>query len=136
IIEWGNSIWRGAALADVARAHSQAVSASEGGLNDWTTKGSLRSEVIDEALFGLPVGRLSRIIEDEEGLHIIRVVEREDQQVTPFGEVQAEIKKKLQDGDLNQHMNAYIAKLRERMPVEKTFEDHSELAARATEAAR
>ena len=31
---------------------------------------------IDQAIFGLPVGQLSRIIETERGYHIVRVTER------------------------------------------------------------
>ena len=50
----------------------------EGGRYDWTTKGSLVSDVIDQAIFSLPVGKLSRILEDEKGFHIVRVIERED----------------------------------------------------------
>ena len=117
LARWGNEVFRGASFPDIARKYSHGVSAEEGGLHDWTTQGSLRSEILDQALFGLPVGSLSQIIEDEDGYHIVRIVEREDQHRIPFGEVQPDIKKKLLEGEQNDAMNAYIAKLREHTPV-------------------
>ena len=65
--------------------------------NDWTTKGSLRSTVVDAAVFALPVGTLSQIFEDEDGFHIVRVIEREEQRQIPFNEVQNDIKKRLKE---------------------------------------
>ena len=121
LMQWGNAVWYGTPFGDVAKAHSQGFSAEEGGLNDWTTQGSLRSEAIDQALFGLPVGALSQIIEDDEGCHIVRVVEREDRRTVPFLEVQADIKQKLEEGDQQDQMTAYVEKLRERMPVETAW---------------
>jgi hypothetical protein len=123
IAAWGNQVHSGAPLAQVAKAHSQSFSAEEGGLNDWTTQGSLRSQPLDQALFRLPLGALSQILEDEEGFHIVRVVEREERRKIPFNEVQPDIKKKLEVGDQQQRMNEYLAKLRERMPVSSVFDD-------------
>ncbi|MGE0695841.1 MAG: peptidylprolyl isomerase [Pirellulales bacterium] len=122
IASWGNAVLNGAPLAEVAKAHSHGLSAEEGGLNDWTTHGSLRSEAIDRAIFGLPVGALSQIIEEEDGYHIVRVVEREDKHLVPFSEVQPEIKKKLQAGDRNEKLNEYLVSLRQRIPVHNTLE--------------
>jgi hypothetical protein len=137
IAAWGNDVQRGVPLAQVAKAHSQGYSAEEGGLNDWTTQGSLRSKVLDEALFRLPVGVLSQIIEAEDGFHIVRVAEREDQRRIPFNEVQPDIKKKLEDGDQNQKMNEYLAKLRERTPITSVFEEvASQVATRPGRPAR
>ncbi len=45
-----------APFAAVAKAHSQDVSAEDGGVHDWASKDSLRSEILDRALFSLPVG--------------------------------------------------------------------------------
>ena len=66
-----SSLWRG------GQAHSQDISATDGGVHSWTNKDSLVSEVLDEAIFTLPVGQLSQILEDKRGFHIVRVVERE-----------------------------------------------------------
>jgi hypothetical protein len=130
IASWGTQIQNGAPFAEVAKAHSHGFAAEEGGLNDWTTHGSLRSLVIEQAIFNLPVGVLSQILADEEGFHIVRVVEREEQHVTPFIEVQPEIKKKLHEGGKLEAVNRYVDKLRERMPVYTIYDENSPLASR------
>ncbi len=137
IARWGNDVLRGVPFAQVAKAHSHGVSADEGGLNDWTTEGSLRSEVLDRALYSLPVGVLSRILKDDDGFHIVRVVEREERHTIPFTDVQTEIKEKLKSGDRQTLIKEYIAKLRERMPVHTAFDDDSSsLATRPGQAPR
>jgi hypothetical protein len=123
LVRWGNEIWRGAPFAAVAKAHSQDIAAEDGGLHPWVGKGSLRSSVLDEALFALPVGALSQILEDDDGLHIVRVLEREDAKRTGFSEVQPEIKKTLQSGNKDQQRMEYIAKLRKKTRVLTIFDD-------------
>ena len=63
------------------------------------------------------------ILEDEDGFHIVRVIQREDLKLTPFTEVQAEIKKRMHDGNKDKQKTAYIAKLRERTPVWTIFDE-------------
>ena len=91
----GNQVLDGAKLAAVARAGSEGSTAREGGLHDWTNKGNLVSESLDNAIFSLPVGQLSRIIETDLGYHVVRVVQRQDQSLTPFLEAQVDIRNKL-----------------------------------------
>lgn len=95
VAEMGNQVYFGNALEAVAKKFSSGFAASSGGKVDWTSKGALKSKVIDEAIFSLPLNKLSDIIEDSDSYHIIRVVEREDERVLPFEDVQGEIKKKL-----------------------------------------
>ncbi|MEQ8791328.1 MAG: peptidyl-prolyl cis-trans isomerase [Pirellulaceae bacterium] len=84
LAEMGNEVLRGAPFAAVARQKSQGFTAAKGGFHDWTTKGSLVSEPLDRNLFTLPIGRLSQIIADDQGLHIIRVIERREAAQVPF----------------------------------------------------
>ena len=123
IARWGNEILAGKPFAEVAKAHSQDFSAEGGGQKDWTTQGSLRSVQLDEALFRLPPGMLSPILEDEDGFHIVRVLEREDAKRTPFTDVQDQIKGQLYDGNKDKHKLQYIDKLRERVPVWTIFDN-------------
>ncbi len=125
IAEWGNDILKGVPLAEVAKARSQDGSASQGGQHDWTGKGSLVSEALDQAIFTLPVGSMSKIIEDQQGFHIVRVVERKDAGRMPFEETQAEIRKKFKNDHRDKQVKDYIAKLRERTPV-KTIWDNAD----------
>ncbi|MHB8972542.1 MAG: peptidylprolyl isomerase [Pirellulaceae bacterium] len=112
IVEMGNQVLRGADFAAVAKKNSQEANATEGGYHDWTNKGSLVSEVLDQAIFSLPVNRLSLKLEDEQGFHIVRVIERKDARRIEFVEAQDEIRTKLQDEERKQQIHDYIEKLR------------------------
>jgi len=119
----GNEVLGGRALADVARERSEGPTASSGGGFDWTGKGSLASARLDEAIFSLPVGQLSTIIEDGEQLHIVRVTEREEAGRTPFTDAQVGIRETLMADRLQQATDDYLAKLRQRTPVWTVFDD-------------
>ena len=123
LARWGNDVLHGVPFATVAKTHSQDVSAEDGGVHDWASKDSLRSVKLDQALFSLPVGALSQIIEDEDGLHIVRVIEREVAKRAPFTEVQSEIKKSLKDDGKENRQAEYLAKLREQTPVTTIFDE-------------
>jgi hypothetical protein len=101
----------------VARDSSEGFSAEAGGLHDWTTKGSLKSTVIDEALFKLPPRRLSQIIQDDVGLHIVEVLEREAARTQDMSEIQAEIRKKLSDDLRQQKLKEFRKKVLDRVPI-------------------
>lgn len=118
----GNEVLSGTPFADVAKKHSQGPTASQGGVWDWTRKGSLVSESLDQAIFGLPVGQLSQIIEDAQGYHIVRVIEREDASRTPFVEAQVEIRKKIREQREKGVREKYLGKLREEIPVWTVFD--------------
>ena len=81
----GNEVYLGGKpFGSVAKASSQGFTASEGGVQDWTTKGALKSAPLDTAIFTIEPKRLSQIIEDDLGYHIIEVIEREDAKVVSF----------------------------------------------------
>lgn len=122
----GNDMFvRGVPFAVVAKAHSQDSAADEGGRYDWTTKDSLKSEKLNQAIFSsnLPESALSQIIEDDDAVHIVRIIKREDLRRAPFNECQPEIKKRLSTGNQEKAMMAYIEKLREHTPVWSRFTD-------------
>jgi len=112
IVEMGNQVLKGANFAAVARKFSQGVTASEGGCHDWTTQGSLVSEVLDQAIFTIDVNQMSLKLEDQTGFHIIRVLEREDAHRIEFRDAQEEIRAKLQEEDRKKQIRDYIEKLR------------------------
>ena len=140
----GNEILAGKPLADVARARSEGPTASQGGLFDWTNEGSLASKRLDEAIFSLPVGQLSAIIEDEPSpnladqgaLHIVRVVERKEAGRTPFLEAQVGIRETLVAERQRKATDDYLGKLRERTPVWSVFDADSGGTAQSMTASR
>lgn len=122
IVAMGNEVLRGAPLESVAKRSSHDLRADEGGQHDWTSKNSLRYESIDKAIFSLPVGELSEIIESEQGLHIIRVLEREGDTVTPFSEVQNKIKEKIKNDRFKQEVQKYLTEVKRRTQVWTVFD--------------
>ena len=122
IAELGNMVVRGAPFAEVARKFSKGLTAEEGGARDWTTRGSLVSETLNQALFTLPVGQLSPIIESETAFHIIRVVERRAAGRTSFEEAQTQIRERLQKDDVNEQIQAHLEKLRKTIRVWTIFD--------------
>lgn len=124
IAEMGNAVYLGgASFAAVAQKSSQEPNASKGGQYGWTTKGSLASEVIDAALFTLPVGRLSQILRDERGCHIVRVQERTEAGQIPFTEAQTRIKEAIVMQKRNAQYKEYLVELRKSTPVWTIYDD-------------
>jgi hypothetical protein len=125
LAEMGNAVLRGASFAEVAKARSHGPTRFEGGAYDWTTKGSLISKVLDEAIFGLPIGSMSQILEDENGYHIVRVIERVDAGRIEFLDAQTEIRKKLRDEDIERQTKEFVEKMKSRTPVWTIFDSQA-----------
>ena len=123
----GNEVLRGRPFAEVAKASSQGPTANSGGAYDWTTQGSLVSTVLDDALFGLPVGSLSQILEDQTGFHIVQVIEREDTRKIPFAEAQSEIREKIKKREEQRMIAEFKGKVRDRTPVWTIFDSPDDL---------
>jgi parvulin-like peptidyl-prolyl isomerase len=117
IAQMGNQVFGGAPFAEVARRQSDSITAVKGGQWGWTSKGSLADPALERAVFELPLGQMSPIIEGERGYHIVRVLDREDKAVCPFLDTQVEIKQKIIDQRLKKQSKEYMAKLRERTPI-------------------
>jgi len=122
IANTGNDVKRGIPFAVVARRHSQGFNASKGGQQDWTRKGSLRSKLLDTAIFTLPVGYLSEIIETEDSFRIVRVIQRREAGYVPFVEAQAEIKKKIRKQRIREQTAAYMQRVRQGTRVWTIFD--------------
>jgi hypothetical protein len=119
IAAMGNEVMLGGApFAAVAKRSSQTTDAEKGGFHEWTDWGDLAvSRPLHDAIFSLPLNQLSGIIEDAEGLHIIRVLERDETHMIPFTEAQVEIKKTLQSQKRSAEIAKYIERLHKRTPV-------------------
>jgi hypothetical protein len=123
IAQMGNQLMQHAAFTELAKSASQGATSDKGGAYDWTTQGSLASKALDEALFSLPVGTLSQIIESERGFHIIRVVERKNAGKKSFEDAQADIKKQLKEDNRKKQLEKYLAELHKKTPVWTVFSD-------------
>jgi len=128
LAQMGDQVLGGAPFGELAKAQSHGVTAQRGGRWDWTSQGSLASEMLDRVIFGdgvrpgLPVGALSPILEEPGALHIIRILQREPPVREPFEEAQVEIKKKILAQREAQAKQDYLAKLRRETPVWTAFD--------------
>ncbi|GEM_PF-1952012 len=111
IVWMGNHVAGGIPFEQVARDHSDGLTAKNGGFNDWVAKGSLVSDTLERAIFQGQIGSLSPIIEDRNAFHIVKVLEREEEYYTPFLQSQTEIKKKIKDLRRNKKEAEYYVEL-------------------------
>ena len=127
IAQMGNQVVvAGRPLAEVACAQSDGATAAEGGLRDWTTKGSLVAEELDRALFTQPVGQPSpTILETANGLHIIRVLERQEATRTSFPEAQEQIRKQIKQERSAKKAQEYMAKMQRLYPPWTIFDAYA-----------
>ena len=129
--EMGNQVWqrvaanpdlRGAVFTQLAKQKSHGFTAKQGGGHDWTTKGALRNQEIDEALFSLEVGQMSNIIEFDQAFYIVRVLERKEAGRTPFTETQTAIRKTLEGKQKQELIKAELVRLRKDSRVWTVFD--------------
>jgi parvulin-like peptidyl-prolyl isomerase len=119
-ISWmGNQVASGAPFEKIAEANSDGFTASKGGVWDWTTREDLASPELVQAIFTQPRGQLSpAIIRSDNGLHIIRVLERQEVKVVPFVEAQGTIRDEIKKQRGQRYQNEYFADLRRRFPTQ------------------
>lgn len=113
----GNHVAGGSSFEEMAKVNSEGMTAREGGVWDWTKRGTLASEDLENAIFTTPVGELSPIIKAEKGLHIIQVIEREDDKVTPFIDAQVTIRQKIQMQRRQRQQEEYYEELKRKYPT-------------------
>lgn len=124
----GNEVYYGKSFAAVAKQSSQGLNAEKGGLHDWTDQGALASKPLDGALFTIEPGKLSQIIEDERGYHIIRVLDRTEPGKLSFEEVQTEIRDKLKQQKISTQYKEIAQKLKSSIKVWTVFDEDPILA--------
>jgi len=123
IVEMGNEALTGGNFEAVARQKSHGSHAVDGGRYDWTTQGSLKSVQIDEVVFEIPLRRLSQIFEDDDGFHIVEVLDREAERTVPFEESQDDIRESLIEFRRQQSQEKLMEKLQERTAIWSKWPD-------------
>ena len=113
-------------FAQVAVEHSHGLTSEEGGQSDWITQGSLTSKEFEQAVFTLPVGRMSPILRDERSFRIVRVIAREEAHMTSFIVAQAEIVPKIRKERFEDQKEAYMAKLSKKYRIWTIFDEEGQ----------
>lgn len=117
INEMGREAYFGGSMQAVAKARSHEPFASRGGLHEWTNRGSLASTKIEEQLFSLPLGVMSEVIEDEEGMHIVRILGRREAGTRPLSELQDEIRDAIKKQKTEEATIRVTKEMTRRVPV-------------------
>ncbi len=126
IIEMGKEAYFGGSMQAVAKLKSHEPFAARGGLHEWTNRGSLASDRLEQQIFSLPIGVMSEIIEDETGMHIVRVLERRPAGVRPLSELQDEIREKVKKEKIDEAIKRVTEQMNRRVPVWTLFPDDIE----------
>ena len=84
----------GADFAELAKKHSKDDTAAQGGDMGFVARGQL-VEALDKALFDLKEGEVSDIAESSFGLHLLKAVEKQEDEVMEVAEVREDIVKAL-----------------------------------------
>lgn len=121
IWDMGREAYFGGSMQAVAKEKSQEPFASRGGVHDWTAKGSLASETLDQQVFSLPLNAMSEVIEDDTGYHILRVLERKEAGTIPLREVQDEIRGKIREQKIAESQSQLMVDIQNRIPVWSLF---------------
>lgn len=122
------SVVNGRDFEETARQHSQGPTAANGGLWSLTSKGSYTDEAVDQAIFSLPIGQISPVIDGKEAFHIIKVEKRGDGTARPFSEVQDLIRSKLKNEAMERHRRAKMDELMARHRTESVFDQSPPVA--------
>ncbi|MDR3199552.1 MAG: peptidylprolyl isomerase [Planctomycetaceae bacterium] len=117
-VAWmGNQVVAGYSFEEIAKVNSEGFTASKGGFWDWTKTGSLTSPELEQAVFSLPVNKMSSVIRSDKGFHIIRVVKREEAETVPFIEAQVTIRERIKTERRQKLQSDYFAELKKRYPA-------------------
>jgi parvulin-like peptidyl-prolyl isomerase len=126
------ALQKGTPFDDVAKEYSDGPDAANGGHWDWTQPESLPAE-LKETLQTLPPGKPSGLIRTETNLQIVRIVERKDERVRPFEEVQDQIRKDLRSQSQQDRAKKIVDELKASAVIETMF-DSPTITASATPA--
>ncbi|MGD9855215.1 MAG: peptidyl-prolyl cis-trans isomerase [Planctomycetaceae bacterium] len=112
----------GSDFSSVAGKYSDGVMAKDGGNWDWTQKGSLANAEVERLLFELRVGEIGQVIAGDKAFQIVRVTERRPDRVTPFEEVQDQLRKDLTAEKQNKLRDDVVKQLRKNAVITTMFD--------------
>ena len=107
----------GASFAELARQHSQAPEAEQGGDLGWVRRGQLMAE-LEGPLFALPIGGLSAPFQSKLGYHLFFVEDRHAGGQQTLEEMRVQVEDRVYAEKFKQAMTAWLAKLREQAYIQ------------------
>ncbi len=107
---------QGAEFAELAKTHSQAPGADQGGIIGWVQRGDLVAP-LEEAVFGLQAGDVSDIVETPGGVSLLQAEAYESAGVTDLDAIRSEIEPVLRRRAALERYNKWMSELRTRRQV-------------------
>ncbi len=111
-------------FGDVAYRYSEDLSRIKGGDIGYVHKGRFPKQIEDE-IYKLEVGQVSKIIETDTGLHIIKVEAKRPPRLVPYEEIKDKLKKELTQSMQEKKFNQLIEDAKKSLKVE-IYEDKKE----------
>lgn len=107
----------GGDFAALAKQHSSDGSAQQGGDLNFFPRGQMVPP-FEQAAFALQTGQISGIVETQFGFHIIKVTDRRAASVTPFEQVDQQIREFLTEKNKKAHADSFIDGLKKKARIE------------------
>lgn len=106
----------GADFAQLAQTLSNGPEAKEGGMMGWVKRGDL-DRTLEDAVFTLPEGGVTGVLESNFGYHIFKVIKKEAAGSLSFEEARKEIEPLLRDERAQERYDKWMDELRKRSQV-------------------
>ena len=105
-------------FAKLAREHSEdAATRKEGGDLGWFGRGALPSAV-EEIVFNMEPGEVRGPIRAERGFHVLKLVDKKDEQVRPLAEVKEQLRTALFTQEMEKQTKNWLAELRKKAHID------------------
>jgi len=111
---------------DVAKEFSDGPRRAQGGVWDWTTPDTLVEVNVDKALWQVEVGSISQVLETPSAYVLVKVLERQGGDYTPFEDVQDAINSKLVNGSRAAAADKVVQDLMSSATISTVFESRPE----------
>jgi parvulin-like peptidyl-prolyl isomerase len=112
----------GVPFADVAAKYSDGLTAKSGGVWESMEKGNLADTKLEKLLFEAPIGELSRIHKGPSEFQLFRVLARKSDGRKPLGEVQEEIRAKMEADQNNERPRKLLKQLFKEAVIETKYQ--------------
>lgn len=106
----------GADFAELAKVHSDCLSAPKGGDLGFFPRG-YSTPKFEKAAFELKIGQVSDVVETEYGCHIIKATGHKDATIIPFEEAKDKIIKELKEKKRSELAEKYISSLKAKAKI-------------------
>ena len=108
---------KGEDFSELARKYSRSPEAKDGGVLGYFKQKELLPE-LDEAVFQMKIGEISRLVRSPDGFHILRVMDRKGGEPKPFLDVQNRLREEMMQAESEKQFKQWMKDLKEKAYIE------------------